>query len=95
MFESRCGLCCDSCDEGKEAGCKGCLNMEIPFWGGECEVKSCCEKKQLDHCGQCDVFPCEMLVNMGKEEGYDSTPKIEQCKAWAREEADKTAATML
>ncbi len=45
MYESRCGIACDSCDRKEEVGCKGCLNMELPFWGGECLVKSCCGKK--------------------------------------------------
>ena len=62
-------------------GCKGCLNMEKPTWG-ICEVKKCCELKNLKFCGECNEFPCEMLSNMGKEYGYDSSIKIEQCKKW-------------
>ena len=61
--------------EKREVGCKGCLNMELPFWGGECLVKSCCEKKGLHHCGECDIFPCEMEATMGEEMGFD--PKTE------------------
>lgn len=93
MFESRCGICCGSCEGREEANCKGCVQMKVPFWGGECEVKSCCEEKQLDHCGQCAEFPCVMLKDMGKEQGYDSSAKIAQCKRWAQEEAAETAAT--
>ena len=94
MIESRCGICCNSCEGKDEANCKGCLNMKTPFWGGECPVKSCCEKKRLDHCGQCPDFPCEELTNMGKEEGYSSAAKIEQCRKWAEEEAAETVSTM-
>jgi hypothetical protein len=50
--------------------------MEKPFWGGECKVKSCCESKTLNHCGECSDFPCEMLSNMGKDQGYDPLPKL-------------------
>ncbi|WP_176461672.1 hypothetical protein [Anaeromicrobium sediminis] len=56
MFESRCGVCCNSC-----------------------------ERKGLNHCGECDIFPCDMLSNMGKEQGYDPSPKIEQCRKWLNE----------
>lgn len=94
MFESRCGICCNSCEDKEKVNCKGCLHMKTPFWGGECTVKSCCEGKRLDHCGQCSVFPCEMLKNMGKEQGYDSKAKIEQCKKLAEDEAAETVATM-
>ena len=55
--------------------------MEKPTWG-ICEVKMCCEEKNIRFCGECNEFPCEMLSNMGKEYGYDSSIKIEQCKKW-------------
>jgi hypothetical protein len=82
MFESRCGVCCDSCERRDTVNCKGCIHMEKPFWGGECMVKSCCEKKGQNHCGECTNFPCKMFTDMGKEQGYRPEPRIEQCKAW-------------
>lgn len=94
MAESRCGVCCNSCERKEKVNCKGCLHMKAPFWGGVCKVKSCCEDKQLEHCGKCSAFPCDMLKNMGKEQGYDSKAKIEQCKKWAEEESAETVATM-
>jgi len=57
--------------------------MEKPFWGGECKVKSCCESKGLNFCGECNIFPCDTLSNMGKEQGFDPTVKINQCRIWA------------
>lgn len=83
MFESRCGVCCDSCERKEKVSCNGCIKMKAPFWGGECGVKSCCEKKGLDHCGLCPAFPCEMALSMGKEMGFDPAPRLEQCKRWA------------
>lgn len=85
MFESRCGVACNSCEKKKKGICKGCLFIEKPFWVGECKVKSCCEKKGLNHCGECSNFPCEMLKNMGKDQGFDPLPKIERCRKWALE----------
>ena len=85
MYESRCGIACDSCDRKEEVGCKGCLNMELPFWGGECLVKSCCEKKGLHHCGECDIFPCEMEATMGEDMGFDPKPRLDNCRRWAQD----------
>ena len=85
MFESRCGVCCNSCERKETVHCKGCPNMQAPFWGGVCEVKNCCENKNLNHCGECADFPCEMLCNMGVDLGFDPRPKIEQCRKWAAE----------
>lgn len=84
MFESRCGVCCNTCERKEVVKCMGCPDMEKPFWGGVCEVKSCCEGKELNHCGECQVFPCEMLQNMGKDQGFDPLPKIERCREWAK-----------
>ena len=75
----------DICERKEEVNCKGCISMSAPFWGGTCGVKSCCEEKGLNHCGECDVFPCEMLSNMGVAQGFDPLPKIEQCKKWRSE----------
>lgn len=85
MFESRCGVCCDLCERKEQVHCTGCIHMKMPFWGGVCEVKQCCEKKQFNHCGECSEFPCVMLSTMGVQEGYDPEPKITQCKKWAEE----------
>ncbi|MCB7319038.1 DUF3795 domain-containing protein [Lacrimispora sp. 210928-DFI.3.58] len=85
MFESRCGVCCNSCTRKEAVGCRGCLHMEKPFWGGKCPVKSCCEGRGLDHCGLCPDFPCEVLSGMGKDQGFDPGPKIAQCRKWAEE----------
>ena len=83
MFESRCGVCCFQCERKEKVSCKGCLEITKPFWGGECKVKSCSESRELNHCGLCADFPCDMLSNMGKELGYDAKPRLEQLRKWA------------
>jgi hypothetical protein len=88
MIESRCGVCCNSCEHKEEWGCKGCLQMMKPTWG-ECEVKLCCEGKELNFCGECSDFPCEILSNMGKEFGYDTSIKIEQCRIWMKDQKNE------
>lgn len=87
MIESRCGLLCSACEYREQMGCQGCVNIEKPFWGEQCPVKSCCESKNLGHCGQCGDFPCQMLTQFShdKEQGDDGR-RIEQCKCWSIEQ---------
>ena len=42
MIESRCGIKCGECEYRESMGCKGCVNINNPFWG-ECPVKASCE----------------------------------------------------
>lgn len=83
MIQSRCGILCEKCHYKEELGCNGCVNINKPFWGESCSVKSCCENKNLAHCGQCDIFPCELLMQFAydKEQG-DEGKRIEQCRCW-------------
>lgn len=89
MSESRCGICCSQCERSAEVGCTGCANMDKPFWGGDCPVKTCCETKGLEHCGQCREFPCVQEAEMGKDMGFDPAPRLAACRRWAEEEKTK------
>ena len=84
MIESRCGILCSECEYKEQVNCKGCVNIDKPFWGDRCEVKSCCEDKGFLYCGKCDNFPCDLLnqFSYDKEQGDDGK-RIEQCKKWA------------
>lgn len=84
MIESRCGIICSQCDYREKFNCGGCVNIQKPFWG-ECSVKVCCESKELDNCGMCSNFPCDLLKQFAydKEQG-DNGARIEQCKCWCR-----------
>ena len=83
MIESRCGINCSKCEYKETKGCKGCVNIDKPFWGENCPVKSCCESKALLHCGECEAFPCALLNSFAydKEQG-DNGLRIEQCRKW-------------
>ena len=85
MCTSRCGVPCDTCQRKEAAHCLGCCQMEKPFWGGVCEIKSCCESKGLHHCGECRSFPCVLATNHGREQGFDPAPRLENCRRWAAE----------
>jgi hypothetical protein len=42
--------------------CTGCWNIAGDcYWAGcnNCEIRVCCLDKQLNHCGECDDFPCD------------------------------------
>lgn len=84
MIQSRCGIQCGECGFRESAGCKGCVNIDKPFWGEKCEVKSCCEGKKLAHCGECKDFPCELLNSFAFDEQQgDGGKRIDTCRIWA------------
>lgn len=85
-IESRCGTLCETCSFQKTTGCKGCVNIENPFWGN-CPLKSCCEGKKYAHCGECPAFACQTLTEFAYDpEHGDNGLRLDQCKKW-REEA--------
>ena len=58
-------------------------SMDKPFWADSCPVKSCCEKKGLQHCGECDGFVCPLLHTFAYDmEQSDNGARIEQCQKW-------------
>ena len=65
-----CGLYCGTC-EYFENQCQGCGHQKgKPFWTVQmkvevCPLYDCCiNKKQLEHCGLCDEFPCESFTEL-------------------------------
>lgn len=86
MIRSRCGILCDECAFRESMNCKGCENIDKPFWADSCPIKSCSETNGKEHCGMCNKFPCDMLhkFSYDKERG-DNGKRIEQCKIWSEE----------
>lgn len=83
MIKSRCGILCGECNYREQMNCKGCVQIEKPFWGESCPLKSCCEDKKHEHCGQCNDFPCDLLKQFAFDEKQgDGGKRIEQCKKW-------------
>ena len=83
MIESRCGLKCSECSYKEKTNCAGCIIITEPFWADHCPVKTCCEGKYLQNCGECKDFPCDILnsFSFDKEQG-DNGKRIEQCRKW-------------
>lgn len=83
MIESRCGILCGECPHVKTQGCPGCTNMQKPFWGESCPVKSCCEGKGHAFCGECAQFPCALLNQFSHDPNQgDGGKRIETCREW-------------
>ena len=82
-----CGLNCEVCEYLPEQ-CKGCGCVEgKPFWSvqvpsGICPLYDCCRnQRELEHCGQCEEFPCEMFFefrdpNLSDEESQNTKKGI-------------------
>jgi len=65
-----CGLYCGTC-EYLGSRCPGCVAaMGKPFWTAMmeidvCPLHDCCaSRKQLEHCGLCDEFPCKIFLEL-------------------------------
>ena len=91
MIESRCGLLCSECNYREQTNCKGCTNIDKPFWGESCPVKSCCENKKHKHCGECEDFVCQLLYSFAYDaEQGDNGARIKQCEKWKNIDNSKT-----
>jgi len=48
--------------------CSGCKGNRAEHWSPDCWILKCCvDDKGLEYCSQCEVFPCEKLVERSKE----------------------------
>ncbi len=70
LSQTPCGTNCKECSHFKE-GCQGCMVTDgIPFWMPfadmkVCPIFSCCvEKNKLEHCGDCENYPCETYMGL-------------------------------
>lgn len=52
--------------------CRGCHGDRSTHWNAVCWILRCCvDEKGLTYCSECDVFPCERLVEWsGEREAY-------------------------
>lgn len=87
MIESKCGILCASCDFRNKCGCGGCIETDgHPFYGA-CSVANCCKNKDVEFCGECSEFPCDLLMRFSCDPEHGDNPKgarIEQCMEWIR-----------
>jgi len=65
-FLAPCGSCCGTCEflnRKERPSCSGCGNQSGHVFWGECKLYACAWAKEVDHCGDCEDFPCELFVN--------------------------------
>ncbi len=96
---SPCGIVCDDCGwfKGeKEPHCEGCSSVEgKPFWG-ECETYSCVEERGIEHCGECDRFPCsDFMDRYDPDEGKVNAVKRAGILAYRKQHGEEKAAELL
>jgi hypothetical protein len=61
-----CGAYCGTCkflNREETPNCSGCGSQEgLLFWGN-CKVYACAEEHRVNHCGDCEAFPCDLFVD--------------------------------
>ena len=86
--DSRCGLICAVCEYKESTGCGGCIATNGHPFHGECPVAICCQEKGHLHCGLCQEFACQLLIDYSADPENGDTPhgaRIEQCRIWAKQ----------
>ena len=71
MNLSVCGIDCDVCSFFTEGSCSGCRKVAVEgkcIWNGRCDLFDCCAKQNLENCGKCKSFPCDMLKEWASNE---------------------------
>lgn len=66
----------------EDINCDGCPSESGTLFSfcTDCQVRSCCREKNLDHCGLCSDGPCELLRKMFEfssyiEKAFSTLPK--------------------
>ena len=82
-FMGRCGVDCEACEYRVQTGCPGCRAAEGKLFWGECTLAKCCIGKNLEHCGQCQEFPCKTLNDYAYDpEHGDKGKRIRNLREW-------------
>jgi len=57
-----------------DVNCTGCRSdgIKVFYCDRMCNVRKCAAKKSLDHCGQCESYPCDYLNEIFS---YSEVPK--------------------
>ncbi len=80
-YAARCGIHCDDCDYREKTNCPGCHEAKGEMFWGQCELAKCSMEKELDHCGQCEDFACDLLKSFAyHEEQGDDGQRIENLR---------------
>jgi len=93
MVDSCCGLHCTSCQWKESHGCGGCIETKGHPFHGECTIAICCQNKGFNHCGECDMIPCNKLYAyfyLDPEHGdKPQGARIQVCRSWAADSGNQ------
>ena len=81
MNLSICGIDCDKCSFFTEKKCEGCRKAAPDgkcVWNGRCDLYDCASAKNLEDCGRCSAFPCEMLEEWSKGENGERIDNLKK-----------------
>ena len=59
-YAAPCGKYCGDC-EHLDQDCKGCVPGKAETPWGKCRIAICCLNHKYIHCGQCHLYPCDLL----------------------------------
>ena len=48
----------------EDCKCSGCKQKNIC---GDCDIKDCANSKNLEHCGECQDFPCKIILDFAND----------------------------
>ena len=68
-----CGINCGLCPRYYTVGqsrCPGCAGEGFSDVHPTCGVLSCCQRKGLEYCFQCDEFPCKKYSGAGESDSF-------------------------
>ncbi|MBQ9823237.1 MAG: DUF3795 domain-containing protein [Solobacterium sp.] len=82
-----CGVDCGECADIKTGKCPCCRRSVWPE-GDECPPVSCCRRKGIICCGDCERFPCKMMKEFYEENRahYEAYERMEEYRANKRGE---------
>ena len=51
--------------KAEDINCLGCLSQTEPLFSHcfECEIRKCCQEKQVANCAECSQFPCKKITD--------------------------------
>ncbi|MDE6149705.1 MAG: DUF3795 domain-containing protein [Ruminococcus sp.] len=77
---SRCGIDCNNCKYKTEMNCAGCKEIQGNVFWGKCDLYACIEKKNIEHCGKCNSFPCKMIKEWASKENPERIKNLYSIK---------------
>jgi hypothetical protein len=77
--------------------CEGCRGPRDSHWSEDCEMLSCAQRKKVEYCFQCTVFPCVLLEKFASDGASHHKRTVENLKqmrkmgvdAWVAEQQRK------